>query len=62
MDLGSNKYFCVTQPTVSRCLKEITDTLNQPAVFNRFVKFPHTMEEMVNIRANFTKDMGFLEY
>lgn len=50
MDIGSNLFVAVSQPSVSRCIQEVTDALNEPAVFNRWVHFPRNFKELNALR------------
>ncbi|KAH1003391.1 hypothetical protein HUJ04_003328, partial [Dendroctonus ponderosae] len=47
---GSNIFTAISQPCVSRCITEVTDSLNQPNIFNDWVKFPETIQEMESLR------------
>lgn len=45
--IGNNVHCSgVSQATVSRWVEEVVQALNNPVVFNRWVKFPGTMEEL----------------
>lgn len=46
LDSASNVHVALSQPSVSRCLHEVIDALNQPNVFNRFVHFPRNVQEL----------------
>ncbi|KAF2888272.1 hypothetical protein ILUMI_17901, partial [Ignelater luminosus] len=35
LDTASNKHFCMTQSSASRCIREVTEALNQDEVLNR---------------------------
>lgn len=48
---GSNLFTAVSQPSVSRSIKEVTTVLNRPDILNHWVKFPQNMEELEHIRA-----------
>lgn len=50
MDIGANTYLGVSQPSVSRSIKEVVSALNRPEVFNTWVKFPRNIEEMNAVR------------
>ncbi|KAB0800519.1 hypothetical protein PPYR_06259 [Photinus pyralis] len=59
MDVGSNLFMSVSQPTVSRCISEVSDAFNVPAIFNRFVRFPHNFEELDRVRMGFFEKYNF---
>ncbi|KAK3921617.1 Putative nuclease [Frankliniella fusca] len=40
---GTNMHHPMSQASVSYCIEEITNALNHPLVFTRFVKFPLTL-------------------
>ena len=41
LDIGTNKYLAVSQPSVSRCVNEVASALNDPQIFNGYIKFPN---------------------
>lgn len=49
-DIGYNIHSAISQPSVSRCIKNVTKALNQPEVLNRWVKCFSTLEEVRRIR------------
>ncbi|KAF2891346.1 hypothetical protein ILUMI_14827, partial [Ignelater luminosus] len=49
-DTASNKHFCMTQSSASRCINEVTEALNQDAVLNRCIRFPRNMNELHDLR------------
>ncbi|KAJ8909980.1 hypothetical protein NQ315_008241 [Exocentrus adspersus] len=53
VDVGSNINFAVSQPSVSRCIQELTEALNNEDIFNQIVQFPRTFEELAEIRLGF---------
>ncbi|KAJ8975996.1 hypothetical protein NQ317_006293 [Molorchus minor] len=57
LDVGSNWYLGVSQSSVSRCITEVTDTLNNPA--DTYVSFPQNTEQLQNIRRNFYEKYNF---
>lgn len=50
MDIGHNIYSAISQPSVSRCIANLTKALNQPEILNEWVKCPSTLEEVKHIR------------
>lgn len=58
-NVAADTFFCVSQSSVSRSLKEVTLALNTPEVFNRFVKFPSTLQELNDIRRKFFEKYNF---
>ncbi|XP_029348125.1 putative nuclease HARBI1 isoform X2 [Acyrthosiphon pisum] len=57
--VGYNIFNAVSQPSVSRCVKEIVDALNQPQVINTWVKFPSNIQELNQVRDDFYRTTGF---
>lgn len=47
---GTNKYLSASQPSVSRCVHEVSDALCRPEIFNVWVKFPQTLEDFQQLR------------
>ncbi|KAJ8971949.1 hypothetical protein NQ314_000466 [Rhamnusium bicolor] len=43
----------VSQASVSRCIREVTEALNHPDIFNTWVKFPNNFEELNAVRRRF---------
>ncbi|KAK4887067.1 hypothetical protein RN001_003338 [Aquatica leii] len=50
MDVESIINLAVSQPSVSRYVREVTTTLNNPQIMNQWVKFPNTIEDLQSIR------------
>lgn len=50
LPVGSNINNNVSQSSVSRCISEFVDILNKPEIFNTWVKFPSSIQELRNIR------------
>lgn len=59
LDIGSNKYFCISQPSVSRSIHAVIDSFNASNLFNDCVKFPQTVGELNVIRESFYSKYGF---
>ncbi|KAF2892054.1 hypothetical protein ILUMI_14119 [Ignelater luminosus] len=59
LDTASNKHFCMTQSSASRCINEVTEALNQDAVLNRWICFPRNMNELHDLRQHFYQRYGF---
>ncbi|KAK9680537.1 DDE superfamily endonuclease [Popillia japonica] len=49
----------MSQPSVSRCVNEVVNALNQPAIFNNWVKFPGNLEELNTVRRSFFDKYNF---
>ncbi|KAI4455559.1 hypothetical protein MML48_9g00005574 [Holotrichia oblita] len=45
--------------SVSRCVHEVVNALNQPAIFNNYVKFPGNFEQMNVVRRSFFDKYNF---
>jgi len=43
-DRGHNIYSAISQPAVSRCIKNITNIWNKPEIFNTWIKCPSNLE------------------
>lgn len=50
MDVGSNIHLAVSQSSVSRCIRDVIEALNNPNIMNRWIKFPSTVQEMEQVR------------
>lgn len=50
MDIGHNINSVISQPSVSRCIANVTRALNQPEILNRWIKCPSTLQEVKCIR------------
>jgi len=48
MDIGKNISIAVSQPTVSRSIHEIIDTVSRPEIINQWIKFPSTLIQRVS--------------
>lgn len=59
VDIGSNIHTAVSQPSVSRCFREVVNALNQPEIFNTWVKFPQNLHDLSIIRNEFYQKFGF---
>lgn len=46
MDIGCNLHMGVSQASVSRTIHEVISALNRPEIFNNWVKFPSTIEQL----------------
>ncbi|KAK4882619.1 hypothetical protein RN001_005938 [Aquatica leii] len=58
-NIGHNINTAVSQSSVSRCLKEVTEAMNQPHIFARFVRFPENFQELRAIQTRFFNKYGF---
>jgi hypothetical protein len=59
LDVGLSYHFKISQASVSRCINEIVNAVNRPEVFNTYVKFPSTLEELTTIRTAFQRQHNF---
>ncbi|KAJ8913917.1 hypothetical protein NQ315_005715 [Exocentrus adspersus] len=59
---GCDKNISVSQPTVSRCVREISLALNNPEIFNQWVHFPRNIDELSELRHRPTGDPEFPEH
>ncbi|KAJ8936305.1 hypothetical protein NQ314_012421 [Rhamnusium bicolor] len=53
MDVKSNYFLSVSQASVNRCIREVTEALNHPDIFNTWVKFPNNFEELNAVRRRY---------
>ncbi|XP_050065926.1 putative nuclease HARBI1 [Aphis gossypii] len=56
---GNSRYSAVSQSSVSRSISEVTNALNQPNIFNSWVKFPKNIAELRKLRNEFYTKTGF---
>ncbi|KAJ8913365.1 hypothetical protein NQ315_008755 [Exocentrus adspersus] len=52
-NIGLNEFCGVSQSSVSRCIKEIANALNEQAIFNTWIHFPRNRREMDTIRLRY---------
>ncbi|VEN51239.1 unnamed protein product, partial [Callosobruchus maculatus] len=52
-DIGYNYCLGISQSSVSRCIHKIIEVFNKQEVMDAFIKFPHTIPELNNIRRQF---------
>ncbi|CAI6373046.1 unnamed protein product [Macrosiphum euphorbiae] len=57
--VGNSRYTVLSQASVSCCIKEVVTSLNNPSIFNSWVKFPHTICELNAVRHEFYLKTGF---
>lgn len=48
--IGNSKFIALSQPSVSCCINEVVGALNNPEIFNDWVKFPQNINELTEIR------------
>ncbi|XP_018311535.1 putative nuclease HARBI1 [Mycetomoellerius zeteki] len=51
--IGHNIHTAISQPSVSRCIRNVTNILNLPEIFNNWVRFPHNIQELQQLRNKF---------
>ncbi|KAJ8911212.1 hypothetical protein NQ315_014924 [Exocentrus adspersus] len=56
--IGYNEIFGLSQSSISRCIAEVVNALNEPAVINAWVKFPRTRRELDDTRQRFYQKFG----
>ncbi|KAJ8913076.1 hypothetical protein NQ315_006577 [Exocentrus adspersus] len=59
LDIGYNTFSGISQASVSRCINEVTEVLNRPEIFNQWIRFPNTIEELRANRRNFFEKFHF---
>ncbi|KAK5643411.1 hypothetical protein RI129_007256 [Pyrocoelia pectoralis] len=59
LDVGKNLFVAVSQPSVSRCIGEVSAALNQQEIFNRWVHFPRNFQELDAVRLGFYETFNF---
>ncbi|XP_031339432.1 putative nuclease HARBI1 [Photinus pyralis] len=59
MDVGSNYYFGISQPSVSRCIEEVVNAMNRNEIFNAYVHFPRNIQELNAARMGFFEKYNF---
>ncbi|XP_033223297.1 uncharacterized protein LOC117176973 [Belonocnema kinseyi] len=50
MDVGKNMYSAISQPPVSRCIRDVIEVFNARDFFDDWVHFPRTIAELNTIR------------
>ncbi|KAL4704486.1 hypothetical protein ACJJTC_015089 [Scirpophaga incertulas] len=51
--VGKDSDVPMTQQTVSRCIREVTQALNQPQILAKYIRFPQTRQERTAIKSKF---------
>ncbi|KAJ3623608.1 hypothetical protein Zmor_004405 [Zophobas morio] len=59
LDIGKNVNSAVSQASTSQCINEVVEALNQPQIFDEWVKFPQNFRELNNIRNEFYQRYQF---
>lgn len=54
-NIGQNINAAVSQSSVSRALRDVSDILNLPDIMRRYIRFPATLGEMQRIRNQYDK-------
>lgn len=54
---GGNIFVDISQASVSRCLEEVVNALNQPEIIRQFIHFPSNMVELRDARVRSLKPM-----
>lgn len=50
LPMGNGIFAPVSQPSVSRALEEVVNALNEPDIFNSWVKYPSNFQELRQVR------------
>ncbi|KAI4463724.1 hypothetical protein MML48_4g00007466 [Holotrichia oblita] len=53
LDIGRNLNLGLSQSSVSRCVAEVSDALNNQQILDQFIRFPQNYEELNQIRNEF---------
>ncbi|KAL5238488.1 hypothetical protein ACI65C_005898 [Semiaphis heraclei] len=53
------RFIDLSQSSVSRCISEVVEAINQPEIFNEWVKFPSTLNELTEADNGFYRETGF---
>ncbi|XP_025162286.1 uncharacterized protein LOC112590340 isoform X2 [Harpegnathos saltator] len=48
--IRKNIHMAISQPSVSRCVRNVTNILNLPEIFNDWVCFPNTFQKLQQLR------------
>ncbi|XP_067204232.1 putative nuclease HARBI1 [Linepithema humile] len=51
--VGHNVYLAMSQPSVSRCINEVANALNEANIMNQWIQFPETLNELKHLRQQF---------
>ncbi|XP_022182585.1 putative nuclease HARBI1 [Myzus persicae] len=57
-DIGEHRGAALSQPSVSRCITEVAEALNNPIILNKYIHFPSTIEQLNIIRQGFYNKFG----
>ncbi|KAF0745920.1 Uncharacterized protein FWK35_00029855 [Aphis craccivora] len=57
--VGNSRYTLLSQASVSCCIKEVVSALNNPTIFNSWVKFPNSIRELTAVRQEFYRKTRF---
>lgn len=57
--VGNDYKLGLAQQTVSACLAEVTNALNEPHILRKYIKFPRTETERVHVSREFNDKFGF---
>ncbi|KAL5244243.1 hypothetical protein ACI65C_011653 [Semiaphis heraclei] len=58
LDIGDNRSSALSQPSVSRCITEVSNALNQPDIVKRYIGFPDNFQKLNEIRRGFLDKKG----
>ncbi|XP_029178453.1 putative nuclease HARBI1 [Nylanderia fulva] len=51
--IGKNIHMAISQPSISRCVRNVTNILNRPEIFNTWVCFPNNLQKLQQLRNKF---------
>lgn len=49
-DIGEHRSAAISQSSVSRCITEVANALNNPEILNKYIHFPSTVSELNEVR------------
>ncbi|XP_071652224.1 putative nuclease HARBI1 [Temnothorax longispinosus] len=58
--IGKNIHMAISQPSISRCIRNVTNILNLLEIFNNWVRFSNNLQELQQLRNKFWINHRFL--
>ena len=55
-DVGNNIHLAIRQPSVSKCLHQVTDFLNHQDIINEWIKFPRNINELNTLKQRYANN------
>ncbi|KAL4720727.1 hypothetical protein ACJJTC_004444 [Scirpophaga incertulas] len=59
--VGQSVFHGVSQPTVSRVVRQVVEAMNRPEVFKKFLFFPRTREARDKIKQSYQELLGCID-